>query len=70
MKKQESMKKIVFIKEHVLMKFPDSGRSKGFGFVVYEHAEDLDRYRNVLGEKLLFVQLTSPKRHISGFFYR
>jgi len=40
------------LQEHVLMKFPDSGRSKGFGFVVYEHAEDLDRCQDARPHKI------------------
>ena len=34
------------------MKFPDSGKSKGFGFVVYENAEDLDKCQEARPHKL------------------
>ena len=34
------------------MKFPDSGKSKGFGFVVYENAGDLDKCQEARPHKL------------------
>jgi len=47
--------------EHVLMTFPDSGKSKGFGFVVFEKAQDLDVCQEARPHKLDNKQIDTKR---------
>jgi len=53
------------IEDHVIMKFPDSGRSRGFGFVVFEKSESVDKCQadrpHELDKKTVDLKRATPK---------